>query len=224
MELKCWFQRKCGNKEICKDCTDLESCTRYIQMYLQTVNAGIPRMMPLNHQLEKPKSITSPDWEVYQNLYSIDLEAFVESGKSMTIESDICGNGKTTWAQRLLLKYLTKQLGKSNSGYYVSQAFYEIKKSIDTGEDLPYENAFLNARLLVLDDVAHKRYTEFEVNWLMRLSSLRQSKGLATIYTMNTKQNIKEFLGDRLYSMIYTASEHYVLRECDKRGWDKKEW
>ena len=158
MELKCWFQRKCGNKEICKDCTDLESCTRYIQMYLQTVNAGIPRMMPLNHQLEKPKSITSPDWEVYQNLYSIDLEAFVESGKSMTIESDICGNGKTTWAQRLLLKYLTKQLGKSNSGYYVSlpQAFYEIKKSIDTGEDLPYENAFLNARLLVLDDVAHK--------------------------------------------------------------------
>ena len=224
--MKCWFQTRCGRKDICSNLEDCGACVRYNQMYLQTVEANIPGMLPLNHQLEKPKDPSSPDWQVYQNLYALDIQAVVESGRSIVIESTRCGNGKTTWAQRLLLKYLTTQLGKEKTGYFISlpQALFDIKKVIDSKEVLPYEEIFQTVKLLVLDDVGHKKYSEYEENWLLRVLSLRQMKGLSTIYTMNSKSKISDLIGDRLYSRIYTASEHFYLAESDKRGWPPKDF
>lgn len=223
----CWFERKCGKvSEICKNGEDCLSCVRYVQMHLQTVEANIPGLLPLNHQLEKPKSPESPDWRVYMNLHSIDLDKFVESGRSMVIESDNYGNGKTTWAQRLLLKYLASKIGKSNSGYFISlpEALFNIKNSIRTGESVPYEEIFKTKKLLVLDDVSSKKLTEYEESWLFRCISIRALAGLSTIYTLNTSRNLEELIGGNLYSRIYNGSEHYRLEERDKRGWDKVEW
>ena len=222
----CWYGRVCGKKDICQNGKDLTACTRYNQMYLQTVEANIPGMLPINHQLEKPKDPSSPDWEAYQNLLTLDIDRFVEQGRSLVIESKESGNGKTTWAQRLLLKYLASHLGKVDSGYFIdlTQALYDIKNAIGTGEYLPYEEVFKKKKLLVLDDVGHKKYSEYEREWLLRVLSLRQLRGLSTIYTMTTRTSILDAIGDRLYSRIYTGSEHYTFFEKDKRGWDQKEW
>lgn len=234
MSNRCWFERVCGKKEICDNCKNLENCIRYNQMYLQTVSANIPGVFPFRHQLERPKDQSSPDWEVYRNLYLLNMESFVKEGKSMVIESSNHGNGKTTFAINKLIEYLATQLGKSNAGYFLNlpQALFEIKEAITTKENLPYENIFSNVRLLVIDDVAHKKYSEFEENWLLRVISARQLKGLATIYTMtsgiksidNKEYNLISLMGDRLYSRIYTGSAHYFLAECDKRSWEKMEW
>lgn len=223
----CWFERKCGKiSEICKNGQDCQSCIRYVQMYLQTVDAGIPGALPLNHQLEKPKDVTSPDWKVYRNLHSLDLEKFVTSGRSIVIESDKYGNGKTTWAQRLLLKYLAMQVGKANAGYFISlpEALFNIKNSIGTGEDYNYEEIFKTKRLLVLDDVSCKKLTEYEESWLFRCVSIRSLAKLSTIYTLNTSRSLEDLIGGNLFSRIYNGSEHFRFEEDDKRGWDQVEW
>lgn len=230
----CWFKNICGKKEdICKNFEDLESCTRYNQMRIQTVKANIPNQFPVNLQLERPKDPTSPDWEVYKNLYKLDIKKFVEDGRQLVIESNIHGNGKTSFAINKLLEYLTTQLGKENSGYFINLVLTlnDIKSAIgDVNIKLPnFEDIFSNVRLLVVDDVGHKKYSEFEENWLLRMLSLRQMKGLATIYTMtswpknfdNKEYTLLNLIGDRLYSRIYTGSTHYFLSECDKRSWPK---
>lgn len=230
----CWFSKVCGKKsEICNNCEDVENCIRYTQMNLQTINANIPGKQFLAHRLEKPKDPTSPDWEVYRNLYLLNIEEFVKSGKSMVIEGSNHGNGKTSFAVNKLLEYLSTQLGTADAGYFISlpQALSDIKESITTGETLPYNSIFQKTRLLVLDDVGHKKYTEYEENWLLRVLSLRQLNGLSTIYTMTSKpkvidgvnHNLISLIGDRLYSRIYTGSIHYFLAECDKRAWSKTE-
>lgn len=230
----CWFNKVCGKKlEICNNCKNVEDCVRYNQMNLQTINANIPNAHFFNHHLEKPKDPSSPDWEVYKNLYLLNIEDFVKSGKSMVIEGSNHGNGKTSFAINKLLEYLSTQLGKANAGYFISlpQALTEIKESITTGESLPYTQIFQNTRLLVLDDVGHKKYTEYEENWLLRVLTLRQLNGLSTIYTMTSKPKMIDgvnyslisLIGDRLYSRIYTGSIHYFLAEGDKRAWPKME-
>lgn len=235
MANKCWFEKVCGKKsEICNNCKDLSNCVRYNQMYLQTVQANIPGILPINHQLERPKDPQSPDWEVYRNLYLLDMTKFVNDGKSMVIEGDNHGNGKTTFAIKKLLEYLATQLGKSDSGYFMNmvQVFTEVREAMINNISLQYENIFTKTRLLVLDDIGHKKYTEFEENWLLRMLSLRQMRGLATIYTMTSKPkiidnheyNLINLIGDRLYSRIYTGSTHYFLAECDKRAWPKPEF
>lgn len=226
-DLHCWYERVCGKKETCSNCKDMSGCLRHSQMYLMTVEANIPGLLPLNHQLEKPKDPTSPDWEAYQRLFSLDMQKFVSEGRSLVIESKNCGNGKTTWAQRLLLKYLIGQLGTSHAGYFLNlpQALFEIKSVISSGEKVPYEDVFSETRLLVLDDVAHKKYTEYEMNWLLRVLSVRQLKGLSTVYTMTTgKEPLSSLIGDRLFSRIYSASECVVFFEKDKRSWEKPLW
>lgn len=226
MEFKCWFARICGSQEICSHQTDLTACTRYNQMYLQTVKAGIPGMLPINHQLEKPKNPDSLDYCVYTKLMSLDLEKLVEDGKSIVIESSKSGNGKTTWAQRLLLKYLTKNLEKSDVGYFLDlpQVFHEVKESISSGERLPYDDIFKNVKLLVIDNVGHRAYSSYEKEWLLRVLSLRSLKGLSTIYTMtlSKQSSLTDMIGERLFSRIYNGSTHFVFFENDKRSWVQK--
>lgn len=228
--MNCWFVRRCNRKDICNDLKTPQDCVRYNQMYMQTQEAGIPGVFPIKHVLEKPNDPSSPDYNNYAELNKIATGsvAFVEQGKSLVIESSCCGNGKTTWAQVILLAYLSKQLGKSNSGYFINlpQALHDIKKIITTNEILPYEDAFSNARLLVLDDLGHKKYTEYEENWLLRVLSQRQFKNLATIYTVTHRsgeagkqgRSLSALIGERLFSRIYTASERIHLFEGDKRG------
>lgn len=235
--MSCWFKKICGRQsEICGDLNDVKSCTRYNQMWIQTVKAGIPGQLPINLQLERPRDPSSPDWEVYKNLYRLDMQEFVSSGKQLVIESNNHGNGKTSFAINKLLEYLATQLGKENSGYFLNlvNVLSEIKTAIgdDSVDVRKYEDIFSNVRLLVIDDVGHKKYSEYEENWLLRLISLRQLKNLSTIYTMTTgssnstgkEYSLLSMIGDRLYSRIYTGSVHYLLSEGDKRSWSKTEF
>lgn len=235
--MNCWFKNVCGKKDsICKNLQDVEGCIRYNQMKVQTIQANIPDKFPIKMQLERPKDPTSPDWEVYKALYKLDLQDFVKSGKQIVIESNNHGNGKTSFAINLLLKYLSLQLGAEKSGYFLNLVLTlnDIKEAInDESKKLPnYEEIFSTVKLLVIDDVGHKKYSEFEENWLLRMISLRQMKGLSTIYTMTSgpksleskRYNLLNLIGDRLYSRIYTGSTHYFLSECDKRSWSKLEF
>lgn len=218
----CWYERTCQKREvICNNLKDCSNCTRYLQMKLQTEMANIPGELPMEHRLDETKQ----DLQAYITLKNLDIQDFVVNGKSLVIESTECGNGKTTWAKKLLLRYMAKKVGRINTGYFLNlpTVFGEVKEAITTKEVLPYARIFSTVRLLVVDEVGAKKLSEFEENWLLRMISEREKgKGLATIYTMNSSPEMKEILGKRLYSRIYTKSQHVVFLEKDKRGLNKR--
>lgn len=220
--MECWFEKRCLRKDtICNNLKECNNCTRYLQMKLQTEMANIPGEFPIEHRLDETKR----DLQAYITLKNLDVQDFVVNGKSLVIESPNCGNGKTTWAKKLLLRYMAKKVGRINTGYFINLpiAFAEVKEAITSKEVLPYKRIFSTVRLLVVDEVGSKPLSEFEENWLLRMISEREKvQGLATIYTLNSSPNLKEILGKRLYSRIYNKSTHVVFEEGDKRGGVKK--
>lgn len=214
---KCWYERTCKRKdEICEDLNKCDNCTRYLQMKLQTEMANIPGELPKDLFLDETKQ----DLQAYITLKNLDMQDFVVNGKSLVIESKNCGCGKTSWAKKLLLRYMARKVGRINTGYFMSLpvALAEAKEAIQTKEQLPYKRIFSTVRLLVIDEVGASPLSEFEEKWLLRMLEERDKPGLATIYTLNSSDNLKNILGKRLYSRIYTKSEHIVFLEGDKRG------
>lgn len=214
----CWYERTCGKKEeICDNLKNCKNCTRYLQMMLQTEMANIPGELPLDHKHDS----SGLDKQAYITLKNLDIQEFVVNGRSLVIESLNNGNGKTSWAKRLLLKYMAKKIGRINTGYFLSLPIVlaEVKEAIQSKEDLPYLRIFSTVRLLVIDEVGANKLTDYEEKWLLRMIEERSKRpGLATIYTANSSPNMREILGRRLYSRIWTASSHITLRESDKRG------
>lgn len=219
---KCWYERTCKKRDvICGNLAECQNCTRYLQMKLQTEMANIPGELPIDHFLDDTKQ----DLEAYLTLKNIDIQDFVVNGRSLVIESEFTGNGKSSWAKKLLLRYMAKKVGKINTGYFLNLpiVFSEVKEAIKTKEALPYKRIFSTVRLLVIDEVGAKPLSEFEENWLLTMLLEREKvPGLATIYTLNSSSNLKEILGKRLYSRIYTKSQKVVFKEGDKRSWDSK--
>lgn len=215
---KCWYEGTCQKRDaICNNLSDCDNCTRYLQMKLQTEMANIPGELPIDHRLDETKR----DLQAYITLKQFDVQSFVVNGGSLVIESENTGNGKTTWAKKLLLRYMAKKVGRINTGYFLNLpiALSEVKEAISTKENLPYLRIFSTVRLLVVDEVGDKPLSEFEERWLLRMLSERERTGLATIYTLNSSPNLMEILGKRLYSRIYVKSQKIVLVESDKRHW-----
>lgn len=219
---KCWYERTCRRKgDICDNLKNCENCTRYLQMKLQTEMANIPGELPIDLRLDETKE----DLEAYIKMKNMDMQEFVVQGKSLVIESETFGCGKTSWAKKLLLRYMVKKVGRINTGYFMELPIVlpEIKEAIRTKEELPYKKIFQTVRLLVIDEVGFRKLTEYEESWLLRMLAEREKVHGATIYTMNTSKDLREFLGKRLYSRIYNKSQHIVLREGDKRSWGNKD-
>lgn len=225
MKYTCWYQRTCKRQgEICDNLKNCELCTRYLQMRLQTELANIPMEFPIDHKLDETKN----DLEAYIYLKNLDIQDFVVNGRSLVIQSEGNGNGKTSWAKKLLLRYMAKKVGKINTGYFINLpiALAEAKEVITTKEELPYRRIFSTVRLLVIDEVGAKKLSEFEESWLLRMIMEREKKsGLATIYTLNTTKgvNLKDVLGKRLYSRIINKSKIVTFVEGDKRGWQQED-
>lgn len=193
-------------------------------MKLQTEMANIPMEFPIEHRLDETKR----DLEAYITLKNLDIQDFVVNGKSLVISSEGTGNGKTTFAKKLLLRYMAKKVGRINTGYFINLpiALAEAKEVITTKEELPYKRIFSTVRLLIIDEIGAKKLSEFEESWLLRMIMEREKRpGLATIYTLNTSKdsNLKEILGKRLYSRIITKSQIVTFVEGDKRGWGQGE-
>ena len=97
---KCWYTSVCGKYET-PECN--ASCIRYMEMDYLMQNSGIPR----NRQYAVLLTPSKKDVQAFVTLKEIkdDIINFVENGESIYIYSDNFGNGKTTWAIKLMQKY-----------------------------------------------------------------------------------------------------------------------
>lgn len=212
MNEKCWYKEVCNNRQC-------DNCIRYSEMKYLMDNSGIPekRQMPVSLTCERE------DKDAFIHLADIkdDILDFVDAGKSLYIGSSVTGNGKTSWAIKLLLKYFDSVW--AGNGLRIRGYFIHVPTFLHTMKDFNNDHSGLrniieNADLVVWDDVAATKTSDYDMSQLLSLVDTRMCRGLSNIFTGNidSKEGLKQAVGDRLASRIW-ASEIIILKGKDRR-------
>lgn len=219
-----------------KDCWMKDTCPRYGRcetfcMKLFKLNELYEKSLVSNnlrkHVNLRPDS-NGTDREEFKQLksYVDNIEDFVSSGKCVYIHSKTTGNGKTSWALRFIESYFNSIWWKSDlkcRALYISVPRYilALKENISSPSSyIEYiNNNVFQADLVVLDEVGIKTATVFEMEHLLDIVNQRIELGKSNIYTSNLSDGeLRERLGDRLYSRIANYSYNIELCGVDKRG------
>lgn len=216
----------CTYSEKCKgiDC-DKEYCQRKYRLDCLYNNSLLTDVQKRPQALKTDADKT--DLEAFKYLAQIEknIDQFVASGYNLYIHSYTCGNGKTSWAIKLLKAYFRKIWHKSNfecQGLFVSVPKYllELKANIaGHSEYAEFVNKnILIADLVVWDDIAAKIGSEFELNHLFNLINTRMDMGKSNIFTTNLgRRELQTALGERLASRICNKSFEVIFNGADKR-------
>lgn len=218
---KCWYNKVCAhyNTEVCRS-----NCKRYLQMYYLFNQAGIPE--PL--QYPKPLYPEEADLEQFERLAEIkdDIVNWVDEGNSLYIFSTTCGNGKTTWAIKLMSKYFDRIWpgnGYECRGIFVrvGELLNRVKRAISK-PDLQlteYLEAIRECDLVIWDDIGEFELTVFEQQTLIELIDTRIYGGKSNIYTSNViDDTLESHVGTRLTSRILNKSEVIEFIGNDRRS------
>ena len=213
---RCWF------KDICEDYSQPGlcdcACPVYYQFYYLVNLANIPLDLQYvnNNQLLVPgtKTGTNKDEKEHQFLREIqkDIYSWVKEGNNLYLFSEHCGNGKTTWATKLMLSYfyqIYENNGTQCRGLYINTIEYFIakKNSLSTKDSrlIDIEQLIPTVDLVIWDDIGNMQLTPYEYTLLYSYINQRINNGKANIFTSNVidgelNQNIGERLSDRILS------------------------
>lgn len=218
---KCWYTSACG-KYGSPECN--ASCIRYMEMDFLMQNSGIPR----NKQYSILLTPSKKDIQAFVTLKEIkdDIIAFVENGESVYIYSHNFGNGKTTWAIKLMQKYFDDVW--AGNGFrcrgifiHVPTFLTKIKEGISR-KDEDFEtlkSRLMTVDLVIWDDIAATKLGDFDHANLLTYIDQRKLNQLSNIYTGNLDQDeLQEALGNRLASRVWNDSIRVKFVGADRRG------
>ena len=206
---ECWYKDVCTN-----DCSG--SCIRFLEMSYLMNHSNIPK------NLQTPKKLVpgSVDFAMYQKLAEIKetIVDFVEAGRNLYICGETTGNGKTSWAIKLLLKYFDSVWpgnGFRTRGLFIHVPTFLLKCKDFNNKDAEFEELkknILTADLVVWDDIASTDISSYDFSQLLMYLDNRFSCGLSDIYTGNIvdKNNLTKALGAKLTSRILSANTTVV--------------
>jgi DNA replication protein DnaC len=153
-----------------------------------------------------------------------DIKGYVEQGSSFYIFSKTTGNGKTSWAIKMLLKYFDSVW--AGNGFRCRGVFIHIPTFLTRlknfrMEDYEFEELkkhLLTADLVVFDDIASTDMSSYDNSQLLSYIDHRVLENKSNIYTGNVgKDDIEKALGKRLSSRIWNNSKVITLAGRDKR-------
>ena len=182
-------------------------------------NSGIPKNRQMPQSLE-----AGIDYDAFVRLDIIreTIQQFVEDGENLYICSEQTGNGKTSWSIKLLLKYfdyIWAGNGFRQRGYFqhVPTLLNTLKNFNANHDALKY--ALENVDIVVWDDIASTKLSEFDISQLLTLIDQRIVDGKANIFTGNiiTETNLEKALGSRLASRIWNTSIVIQFNGKDRR-------
>ena len=213
----CWYKRICTEQ-----CS--ENCIRYKLMYSLFKQSRLPEAQWDYKYLV----CNGADLSNFTQLKakSESILKFIANGNNLYIYSANCGNGKTSWAIRLMYSYFDKIWHKSCfdcKALFVSvpKFLYNCKRSISQDvkgfEELC--NLISEVDLVIWDDIGEMKASDYEHQILFQYIDDRINSKKSNIYTSNkNKEQLEDVLGVRLASRIYNCSECIEFVEEDKRG------
>lgn len=215
---KCWYKDFCSLIER-QGC---ENCTKYKEMNYLMEHSGLPKA--------KQKAIrlfptTDNDEKAFKLLNDIknDIYNFVQDGNNLYIASRYTGNGKTSWAIKLLHKYF-EEVWEGNC-YRVRGLFIHVPTLLLELKDFnhvmssSYRKLLRECDLVVWDDIASTELSNYDCTQLLALIDYRMLAEKSNIYTGNIEsaKGIDDVIGTRLASRVYNASEVIILDGKDRR-------
>jgi DNA replication protein DnaC len=171
------------------------------------------------------------DEQVFKELNSIKLNIkdFVDKGENLLICSNNCGNGKTTWATKMIREYISSVCDikfKNNCPALfinVTNFLNEKKLAISDPEMhqrvIDVERKILTAKLVVFDDLGVKDVSQYDMGNLYYWIDERTNNMRSCIFTSNLMpKQLKQVLDERLYSRIVKYSIIKEIKDGDNRN------
>ena len=199
----CLYREVCDYETPCK-----QACVRYAVTKYMLEKSGIPKKLWGINSLIPEEC----DLKAFENLAYIrdNIEQFVEEGNSIYICSTNCGNGKTTWAIKLMLQYFNEvwdYTGFNARGLFlnVNEFLLKCKSSISKpSKDFDELKELIHkVDLVIWDDIGATKLSEYDYTLINEYVSYREFRGLSNIYTGNIlPDELAEYVGTRLASRI----------------------
>lgn len=216
---KCWYKDFCSLKNEGDGC---HMCTKYFKINYFMTHSNLP---PAKQKPIKLSPTTDHDIETFKKLDDIRLNIyeFVYYGKNLFIGSDNTGNGKTSWAIKLLHKYIEEvweqaALEPIAQFIHVPTLLLELK---DFNNPLPRSaiQTIKECDLVVWDDIGDARLSDYDYNQLLSLIDYRTLAEKSNIYTSNitSYKKLIKLVGERIASRIYDGSKVILLDGGDNR-------
>ena len=171
-----------------------------------------------------PEQVDIPAFEAL-NVYKENVLEKVEAGEGLYIWGKSTGNGKTSWACKIMSHYFRKiafNTGLENEGLYIFlPTFLEDLRDYYDSKDPDFEQVLSMVKgcnLLIVDDIGAERVTEWVRERMVSILNTRVSNNLATIYTSNlSPEELTEELGDRIASRVLGSSKVIEISGGDWR-------
>ena len=208
---ECWFKEKCKdyNNENC-NC----SCSLYCQFYYLVNLANIPFNMqyPKNQVLTPGKD--DHEFEILTDIKTNIVE-WVKNGGNLYLFSENFGNGKTTWAIKLMCSYFSK-IWQGNGiecrGLFINvdEFLMEKQKQISYRDKrfIEMENLIPSVDLVIWDDIGCTQLTNYQHNILFPLINSRIIQHKSNIFTSNViDSDLENNVGNRITSRILDTSQ-----------------
>lgn len=167
------------------------------------------------------------DYDQFVRLANIqdNILEFVTDGHNLYLHSQTCGNGKTTWAIKLLLQYFNEVWACNNfkeRGLFINVPTFLTKvKSVIGKPDEKFEelrNIIDEVDIVVWDDIASTKLSDFDYNTLLTYIDKRTLESKCNIYTGNVSpKELEKYIGQRLTSRVLNHSAVVELKGADKR-------
>ena len=210
----CWYLNTCD-----EDCS---RCGIFYQMNWQMQHSGLPKAKQKAQSLWLVDDI---DLDAFNRLADIrkNIVDFVNDGKNLYICSDYTGNGKTTWAIKMLHTYFHHTaVGNYENlkGVFVSTTDLLVRfKDFNNPIPKSHRDMLEEVDLVVWDDIAIAGISQFDLTQLYSIIDRRMLGAKSNIYTSNitNQDDLVDMIGERLTSRIYNASEVIELKGKDTR-------
>lgn len=218
----CWLKTNCKQLH----CNDVDGCMILYKLDYLYNEANVPLNLRSNIILRIDADGT--DLEEFKQLKDIqdNILTFIQQGKQLLIHSKGCGNGKSSWALRLLQTYFNKIWLKSElscKALFINVPYFLLSLKDNISEKNAYiqhikENV-LTCDLVIWDDIGTKNSTSFEAENLLSMIEGRILNNKSNIFTSNLNDaELHEALGDRLASRICNLGYNITFNGGDKRG------
>lgn len=217
----CWLKENCKRLH----CNDENGCLILYKLDYLYDQAGIP--LKLRKKLALHPDGDGTDLKEFEILKRIqdNIVEFIEAGHNLNIHSVQPGNGKTSWAIKLVQTYFNKIWLKTEMkcrALFINVPYLLLALKENISNKSSYiqhiKDNIYNCDLVIWDDIGTKSITTYESENLFSMIDARLNQGKSNIFTSNlTNDELHQVLGDRLSSRICNLSFDIELRGGDKR-------
>lgn len=216
---QCVFHGVC-RKEDCN-----ENCIRFNEFNFLVSRSNLPSNKTNPNNLKLIPEDQDLDAFLQLNDIKTNIVDFVSHGNNLYLYSSNCGNGKTTWAIKMLLKYFNEVWignGFRCRGVFVNvpTLMNELRNNISQKNEKIEELKMLlkTVDIVVWDDIGAVNIKEFDHLVLLSYIDQRINENKSNIYTANlSSYNLEKVVGQRLYSRIWNNSYRIELHGADRR-------